>query len=172
MNQCIMAKYPVIFINDPRLRAKTAEITDFNDELRTLVKDMIESMYAADGIGLAAPQIGISKKLAVIDVSEERNKPFCIINPVILEKEGLEEKYEGCLSVPGAYDKAPRALKVKVKAFDEHGKEFEINAEGLLAHCLQHEIDHLNGTVFIDYLSPLKRKLTQKKIEKAMKRIK
>lgn len=160
----------VIFLPDPRLRAPTAKIEVFDDELRTLIDDMIETMYAANGIGLAAPQIGISKKLAVIDVSEERNQPFCIVNPEILEKEGEELMEEGCLSVPGPYDKAPRALRVKVKAQDRDGKIFEIEGDGLLAHCLQHEIDHLHGKLFVDYLSPLKKQLAMKKLEKIKRR--
>lgn len=167
-----MALHKVIFLPDPRLRAATETITVFDDELRKLIDDMIETMYAHDGIGLAAPQIGISKKIAVIDVSRERNEPFCIINPEILEKEGEELMDEGCLSVPGAYDKAPRALKVKVRALDRDGKQFEMNADGLLAHCLQHEIDHLYGKLYVDYLSPLKRNVALRKLEKVKRRVK
>lgn len=166
-----MTVHKVIFLPDPRLRAPTQTIEVFDDELRRLVDDMIETMYASDGIGLAAPQIGISKKIAVIDISKERNKPFCIINPEILEKEGEELMDEGCLSVPGAYDKAPRALKVKVRAFDRNGKSFEIEGDGLLAHCLQHEIDHLYGKLYVDYLSPLKRNLAMRKLEKVKRRV-
>lgn len=161
-----MAIRKIIYLPDGRLRAETAPIEVFDDELQTLIEDMYETMDAAKGIGLAATQIGISKKLAVIDVSPERNQRFCIINPEITEKEGEELMEEGCLSVPGAYDKAPRALRVKVKALDRNGKPFEIEADGILAHCLQHEIDHLNGKLFVDYLSPLKRKLALKKLEK------
>lgn len=165
-----MALYEVIFLPDSRLRAPTAPIEIFDDELKTLIKDMYETMYAENGVGLAATQIGISKKIAVIDVSRERNQPFCIINPEILEREGEELMEEGCLSVPGSYDKAPRALRVKVRAQDQDGKHFEIEADGLLAHCLQHEIDHLNGKLFVDYLSPLKRKFALKKLEKIQRR--
>lgn len=161
-----MSLYQIIYLPDSRLRAETAPIEVFDDDLQTLIDDMIETMDAANGIGLAATQIGISKKLAVIDVSKERNQRLCIINPEIIEKEGEELMEEGCLSVPGAYDKAPRALRVKVKALDRHGKPFELEAEGTLAHCLQHEIDHLNGKLFVDYLSPLKRRFALKKLEK------
>lgn len=162
----------VIFLPDPRLRAPTAPVEVFDQELHTLIDDMIETMYASNGIGLAAPQIGLSKKLAVIDVSPERNKPFCIINPEILERKGEEPMEEGCLSVPGAYDKAPRALWVKVRAQDRDGKQFEIESDGILAHCLQHEIDHLHGKLFVDYLSPLKRMFAMKKLEKQKRRAK
>jgi len=161
-----MAVHPIVILPDPRLRAETATITVFDAELHTLLDDMYETMYAANGIGLAAPQIGISKKIAVIDISRERNEPFCIINPEIIERKGEELMEEGCLSVPGVYDKAPRALWVKVKAQDRDGKHIEIEGDGLLAHCLQHEIDHLNGKLYVDYLSPLKRKMAQKKVDK------
>lgn len=164
-----MSLYPIVYLPDVRLRKETQAITTFDDELQKLIDDMIETMYKANGIGLAAPQIGLSLKLAVIDVSRERNQAFCIINPEILEKSGEELMEEGCLSVPGAYDKAPRAIKVKVRALDRHGKSFELEADGLLAHCLQHEIDHLNGKLFVDYLSPLKRQMARKKQEKTIR---
>ncbi len=161
-----MTVYKIVYLPDSRLRAETTPVEVFDSALQTLIDDMYETMEAANGIGLAATQIGISKKLAVIDVSRERNQRLCIINPEIVEKEGEELMEEGCLSVPGAYDKAPRALRVKVKALDRYGKPFEIEADGLLAHCLQHEIDHLSGKLFVDYLSPLKRRLALKKLEK------
>lgn len=162
----------IIFLPDHRLRAPTAPVDVFDDKLQTLIDDMIETMDHAEGIGLAAPQIGISKKLAVIDITRERNSRLVIINPEIIDKQGEEWMEEGCLSVPGAYDKAPRALAVKVKALDRTGKPFEIEADGTLAHCLQHEIDHLNGRLFVDYLSSLKRKLALKKLEKQIRRSK
>jgi peptide deformylase len=161
-----MSILKVIYLPDPRLRLPTREITEFDDKLQTIVDDMIETMYHADGVGLAAPQVGLSLKLAVIDVSNERNQPFCIINPEIIEKEGEELMCAGCLSVPGAYDSVPRALTVTVRALDRHGKPFEIKGEGLLSHCLQHEIDHLYGKLFVDYLSPLKQQMARKKLEK------
>lgn len=165
-----MPIHTIIYLPDPRLRQETMPITRFDAKLQTLIDDMTETMYHANGIGLAAPQIGLSLKLAVIDVSKERNQNFCIINPEIIETDGQDMLEEGCLSVPGVYDSAPRALRVKVRALDREGKPFEIDADGLLAHCLQHEIDHLNGKVFIDYLSPLKRQMARKKLEKQLRR--
>lgn len=165
-----MAIYPIIQLPDERLRAVTAPITVFDEALQELIDDMFETMYAAKGIGLAAPQIAISKKLAVIDVSNHKSQTWCLINPVIVEKKGEALMEEGCLSVPGVYDKAPRALWVKLQALDRHGNPFEIEAEDLLAHCIQHEVDHLNGTLFLDHLSPLKRQLARKKLEKFKKR--
>ena len=161
-----MAVKKIVYLPDPRLRDLTLPVTRFDDPLQTLIDEMIETMYAANGIGLAAPQIGISLKLAVIDVSRSHNEAFCIINPEILERDDQVMMEEGCLSVPGVYDKAPRAIRVKVRALDRHGKPFEIEADGLLAHCLQHEIDHLNGKLFVDYLSPIKRQMARKKLEK------
>lgn len=165
-----MTLYNVLYLPDHRLRQTTALVTDFNNELQTLIDDMFETMYHAQGIGLAATQIGIAKRLAVIDVSRERDQRLCIINPEIIAKEGQELMDEGCLSVPGVYDKAPRALRVKIRALDRHGNPFELEADGLLAHCIQHEIDHLEGKLFVDYLSPLKRKMAQKKLEKYKRR--
>jgi peptide deformylase len=164
-----MALLKVVFYPHPVL-AKIAEpITQFDEDLKKWIQDMIETMYAENGVGLAAPQVAVAKRLAVIDVSEERNQPFVIINPEIIEKHGEELMEAGCLSVPNTYDKVPRATRVKVRAQDETGKFFEIEGEGLLAHCLQHEIDHLNGKLYIDYLSPLKRKRLIKKMEKNLK---
>lgn len=164
-----MALLKVVFHPHPVL-AKVAEpVTQFDDALKKLVQDMYETMYEENGVGLAAPQVAISKRLAVVDVSDERNKPFVIINPEIIEKEGEELMEAGCLSVPHTYDKVPRATRVKVRAQDETGKFFEIEGDGLLAHCLQHEIDHLNGKLYIDYLSPLKRRMLLKKMEKSLK---
>jgi peptide deformylase len=165
-----MAIYPIIQLPDVRLRAPTTPITVFDEALQQLIDDMFETMYAAKGIGLAAPQIAISKKLAVIDVSNNKSKTWCLINPVIVETKGEALMEEGCLSVPGIYDKAPRALWVKLQALDRHGKPYEIEAEDLLAHCIQHEVDHLNGTLFLDHLSLLKRQLARKKLDKIKKR--
>lgn len=165
-----MAIYPIIQLPDVRLRAPTVSITVFDEALQQLIDDMFETMYAAKGIGLAAPQIAISKKLAVIDVSNDKSKTWCLINPVIVERKGEALMEEGCLSVPGVYDKAPRALWVKLRALDRHGNPYEIEAEDLLAHCIQHEVDHLNGTLFLDHLSLLKRQLARKKLDKIKKR--
>lgn len=166
-----MTIHTIIHIPHPTLAKKGQPVTQFDEKLHTLIDDMIETMYHANGIGLAAPQINISLRLAVIDVSRERNQPFCIVNPEIVTREGEEVMEEGCLSVPGVYDKVPRALRVKVQAQDKNGKPFEIEADGLLAHCLQHEIDHLDGKLYIDYLSPLKRQMIRKKVEKNKKRV-
>lgn len=161
-----MANIPIVYLPDGRLRAETKVVTEFDEKLHQLIEDMYETMYAAKGIGLAAPQIGLSLKLAVVDVSDDGKGRFCIINPEIIQREGQEMMSEGCLSVPGVYDKAPRATRVTVRAQNEFGKEFVMEADGLLAHCLQHEIDHLNGKLFVDYLSPLKKQMARKKLEK------
>ena len=165
-----MTLHKLVYLPDQRLRQETQEITQFDATLHTLIKDMYETMYHENGIGLAAPQIGLALKLAVIDVSEKRNEKFCIINPQLIHTEGEDLMEEGCLSVPGVFDKAPRALRVTVRAQDETGKFREIRGDGLLAHCLQHEIDHLNGKLFVDYLSPLRRQMARKKLEKSIRR--
>lgn len=165
-----MAIYPIIQLPDECLRAVTASITNFDEALQKLIDDMFDTMYAAKGIGLAAPQIAISKKIAVIDVSNNKSETWCLINPVIVERKGEALMEEGCLSVPGVYDKVPRSLWVKLQALDRYGKPYEIETEDLLAHCIQHEVDHLNGTLFLDHLSPLKRQLARKKLEKIKKR--
>jgi peptide deformylase len=165
-----MTLLKLVYLPDPRLRQTTKEVTEFDDKLKTLIDDMYETMYKSHGIGLAAPQIGLPLKLAVLDVSEKRNDKFCIINPQIISTSGEDLMEEGCLSVPGVFDKAPRALHVTVRAQDETGKFREISGDGILAHCLQHEIDHLNGKLFVDYLSPLKRQMARKKLEKNIRR--
>lgn len=168
-----MALIPIVYYSHHPALHKTSEtVTVFDDALAKLVQDMYETMYDADGCGLAAPQIGIAKRIAVVDISEEKNKPFCIINPEIIERSGSELMSAGCLSVPGTYTTSPRATSIKVRAQDETGKIFEIEATGLLAHCLQHEIDHLHGKLNIDYLSPLKKGISLKKMEKFLKRMK
>ncbi len=164
-----MALLTVVYHPHPALSKMAEPVTVFDENLKKLVQDMIETMYEENGVGLAAPQVAISKRLAVIDISEERNQPFCIINPLIIEQEGSELMEAGCLSVPYTFDKVPRALKVKVRAQNEKGEFFEIIGDGLLGHCLQHEIDHLNGKLYIDYLSPLKRRMLLKKMEKNLR---
>lgn len=165
-----MSILQIVYHPHPVLYKKADPITVFDDELKTLIQNMYETMYAAHGIGLAAPQVAISKQLAVIDISEEGNQPFCIINPEVMTREGEAMMEAGCLSVPGTYDKVPRAIKVKVRAQNEMGEFFEIVADGLLSHCLQHEIDHLNGKLYIDYLSSLKRGLLIKKMQKHLRK--
>ncbi len=139
----------------------------FDDELRRTIDDMFETMYDAPGIGLAATQVGIPLQLAVIDVSEDKNERRVMINPELLAQEGRCNSEEGCLSVPGYYDTVARAERVKLRAQDAHGETYELEADGLLAVCIQHEIDHLNGHLFIDYLSDLKRRRVRRQMEKA-----
>lgn len=161
-----MTIHKILYLPEPCLREVAKPVTVFDPELQTLIADMFETMYDARGVGLAAPQIGISLRLSVIDVVGDKKNQLVIINPEIIEAVNTKEFEEGCLSVPGAYDKVIRAEKVTVKALDAQGKPFEIQADGLLAECLQHEIDHLNGKLFIDLLSPLKKAMARKKLEK------
>jgi len=162
-----MARLEILHFPDERLRTRAAPVEVVDDEIRRLVDDMFETMYEAPGIGLAASQVNVHKRVVVIDISEEKNQPLVFINPEILSREGEEEMEEGCLSVPGIYDKVRRAERVRVRALDREGKPFEIEADGLLAVCIQHEIDHLDGKLFVDYLSNLKRQRIRKKLEKA-----
>ena len=165
-----MALLKVVYYGQHPALHKVAEpVTVFDEQLKTLIQDMYETMYHEEGVGLAAPQVGIAKQIAVIDVSKEQNQAFCIINPVIIEKKGSQPMGAGCLSVPGTYDEVPRFTYVKVRAQDVTGKFFEIEGEELLGHCLQHEIDHLHGKVYIDYLSPLKRSRMLKKMQKCLR---
>ena len=165
-----MAILPILCYPDPRLHKVAQPVAQVDERIQTLVKDMLETMYDAQGIGLAATQIDVHERVVVIDVSEERNEPLVLINPEITwasEEKQLGE--EGCLSVPGIYDGVERSTSVKVKALDENGKSREIAAEGLLAICMQHEMDHLLGKVFVEYLSPLKRNRIKTKLVKAQK---
>jgi peptide deformylase len=161
-----MAILDILHFPDERLRKVCEPVSEVNDDIRRLLDDMLETMYAAPGIGLAAVQVNVHKRVLVADVSEDRSQPFCFINPEIVSLEGEEEMQEGCLSVPGFYETVKRAEKIKVKALDREGRPFEMDADGLLAVCIQHEIDHLNGKLFVDYLSPLKRQRIRKKLEK------
>lgn len=156
----------ILELPDERLRIKAVPVETVDDTLRQLVDDMLETMYAAPGVGLAATQVNVHKRLLVLDVSEEKNTPLCFINPEITLRLGKEESEEGCLSVPGFYEKVTRAEKIRVKALDRDGNTFEMDAEGLLAVCIQHEMDHLEGKLFIDYLSALKRQMARKKVRK------
>jgi peptide deformylase len=164
-----MALLTILEFPDPRLRTKAVAISDVNDDIRRLIDDMIETMYAANGVGLAATQVNVHKRLVVIDVSEDRNEPRAFINPVIVAREGSEISEEGCLSVPGSYDDVERAQLITVSALDRNGVEFTLQADGLLAVCIQHELDHLEGKLFVDYLSELKRTRIRKKLEKEHK---
>ncbi|PIF98371.1 peptide deformylase [Comamonas sp. 26] len=165
-----MAILPILCYPDPRLHKVAQPVAQVDERIQTLVKDMLETMYDAHGIGLAATQVDAHVRVVVIDVSEERNEPMTLINPEILwasEEKQLGE--EGCLSVPGIYDGVERSTSVKVRALDENGKSREIEAEGMLAICIQHEMDHLMGKVFVEYLSPLKRNRIKTKLVKAQK---
>ena len=154
---------------DPRLRTVAKPVAVFDEELSSLIDEMLETMYAANGIGLAATQVNQHICLLVLDVSDERNQPKIYLNIEIISRQGEQVCEEGCLSVPGIYANIKRADQIRIKAKDRHGIEFEEDAEGLHAVCLQHEKDHLEGRLFVDYLSPLKRRMLRKKIEKSRK---
>ncbi|MDC3261912.1 peptide deformylase [Candidatus Pseudothioglobus singularis] len=159
-------KYP-----DKRLRTVAKPVENVNSEIKKQVKDMFETMYDAPGIGLAATQVNFHQRLIVVDVSEECNEPICLINPEIIEKNGEIEWEEGCLSVPNYYESVKRANEIKVSAQNELGQVFEIEASEMLAVCIQHEMDHLNGILFVDHLSKLKQKRLKKKAEKQTKKL-
>lgn len=161
-----MALRQILHHPDPRLRLKAQAVTSFDDGLGNLIADMFETMYAAPGIGLAATQIDVQLRVIVVDVSSDKRSPHCFINPSILATRGEEEMEEGCLSVPGIFDYVERAEWVRISAFDRHGKLSEFEADGLLAVCIQHEMDHLDGKLFVDYLSQLKQIRIRKKLEK------
>lgn len=166
-----MAIRQILEFPDPRLRKIAAPVTVFDAKLEVLIDDLFETMYLAQGIGLAATQVNVHRRLLVLDVSENKDSPQAFINPSfeIIEEE-LVEHDEGCLSVPGFYETVARPSRVKVSAQDIHGKKFEIEAEGILSTCVQHEIDHLDGKLFVDYLSPLKRQRIRLKLEKEHKK--
>jgi peptide deformylase len=156
----------ILHFPDPRLRIKAKPITTVTEAHRTLSQDMLATMYAAPGIGLAATQVGVDQRLIVVDVSDDSDQPQVFLNPEILSQEGTEVMQEGCLSVPGVYEDVERAERVRVRVMDLAGQTREFDADGLLAVCIQHEIDHLNGKLFVDYLSDLKRQRIRKRIEK------
>ena len=161
-----MAIRNILHFPDPRLRQVAAPVETVDDEIRQVVDDMAETMYDAPGIGLAATQIDMHKRVIVIDISPERDSLLVLINPEITAGEGKQTLEEGCLSVPGIYEKVTRFEKITVRALDRDGKPFELEADELLAVCIQHEIDHLDGKVFVDYLSPLKQQRIDKKLQK------
>ena len=162
-----MAILNILHYPDPRLRIKALPVESVDDEIRGLAADMFETMYTAPGIGLAAPQVNVHKCMLVADVSETRDHPVCLINPEILSKAGTAQREEGCLSVPGVFDVVERAEWIRVRALNLEGETFELEADGLLAVCIQHEMDHLKGRLFVDYLSSIKRQRIRKKLEKA-----
>jgi peptide deformylase len=164
-----MTKLAILEYPDPRLRTKAKPIDAVDDAVRKLADDMLETMYAAKGVGLAASQVDVHRRLLVLDVSDARDTPMVLINPEIVAAEGRAPGEEGCLSLPGIYDKLERAERVKVRAQDRNGERFEFEAEGMLAVCIQHEIDHLEGKLFVDYLSELKRQLIRRRLQKERK---
>jgi peptide deformylase len=165
-----MALLPILEFPDPRLRTKAATLEPAqlaDPAFQRLVDDMFETMYEAPGIGLAASQVDVHQRFMVIDVSEEKNRPLVFVNPEILERAGEQVYQEGCLSVPNIFADVTRANEILVRALDRHGTPFELRVDGLLAVCIQHEMDHLEGKLFVDYLSPLKREMVRKKLAKA-----
>lgn len=165
-----MALLDILQYPDERLRHVATPVATVDDRIRALADDMLETMYAASGIGLAATQVGVDERVAVIDVSPDHDEPMVLVNPEILERTGEQESEEGCLSIPGVTDRVRRAARVRVRALDRQGEPFELEAEELLAVCIQHEIDHLDGRLFIDYLSLLKRRRLDKKLAKQRRR--
>ncbi len=161
-----MAVLQVLHIPDERLRTVATPVKEVNTDIQRIVDDMFETMYAEEGIGLAATQVNIHQRIIVIDVSENREEQLALINPVLLEKNGETGIEEGCLSIPEQRALVPRAETVKIQALDRNGQSYELEADGLLAICIQHEMDHLMGKLFIDYLSPLKQKRIRQKVEK------
>jgi peptide deformylase len=161
-----MALLPILHYPDPRLHKIAQPVAVVDERIRKLIKDMAETMYAAPGVGLAATQLDIHERVLIIDISDTRDELQAFVNPEILEKSGDAETEEGCLSVPGIYDKVRRAERVKVRALNPRGEPFTLEAEGLLAVCIQHEIDHLDGKVFVEYLSRLKQRRIAAKLKK------
>jgi peptide deformylase len=161
-----MAMLEILRFPDTRLRNVAQPVARVDDEIRGLIDDMFETMYDAPGIGLAAVQVNRPVRVIVVDVSEDRGQPLALVNPEIIERHGVEEMDEGCLSVPGVYETVQRADRIRFRALDRDGQPFERDADGLLAVCIQHEIDHLDGKLFVDYLSSLKRQRIRKRLEK------
>ncbi len=164
-----MSALPILRYPDPRLYKKAVPVTEFDGGLRTLVENMAETMYDAPGVGLAATQVDVHRQIIVIDLSRDKSDLRVFINPEIIEREGQQFCDEGCLSVPGIYEPVERAERIKVRAFDLNGKPFVLDADGLLAVCIQHEIDHLQGKVFVDYLSRLKQTRIKAKLQKQLR---
>jgi peptide deformylase len=165
-----MALLNILRYPDARLHKTSAPVTVFDEALKTLVRDMAETMYAAPGIGLAAAQVDVHKQVIVLDVSERRDSLIVLVNPEIVEASGVSDIEEGCLSVPGIYETLQRAERVKVRAQDQSGTPFTLEAQGLLAVCIQHEMDHLKGKVFVEYLSPLKQQRIRARLAKQLRK--
>ena len=170
LSKNIMALLDILHYPDPRLRMRAQPVAEVDDTLRGLIDDMFETMYAAPGIGLAATQVNVHLRLVVIDVSPDGSEPLCLINPEILEAEGQESSQEGCLSVPDIFEAVTRAERIRVRALDRDGQSRIVEASGLTAVCIQHELDHLEGKLFVDRLSELKRTRIRKKYEKLQRR--
>ena len=164
-----MSLLDILYYPDPQLRRTASTVDNVDGKTADLVDHMLETMYAAPGIGLAATQVNIHQRVVVVDVSEEYDTPLTLINPEILLSEGEGEMQEGCLSIPGVYETVKRPAEVRIAAIDREGNPFEMDADGLLAVCIQHELDHLDGKLFVDYLSPLKRNRIRKRMEKWIK---
>ena len=165
-----MALLPILCYPDPRLRTKAAPVPAVDESIARLIDDLLETMYAAPGIGLAATQVNVHKRVLVVDVSEQRDQPLAFVNPVIESAEGVQERDEGCLSVPGFYEPVQRAERIRVHALNQQGEPFTLEAEDLLAVCIQHECDHLEGKLFVDYISKLKRGRIRSKLRKQARR--
>jgi peptide deformylase len=166
-----MATLNILHFPDPRLRTAAKPVTDVDDSIRQLVADLFETMYAAPGIGLAATQVNVHLRVLVVDISETRSEPLCLINPEIVTAEGSEQMEEGCLSVPDVFETIERAARDVVHALDQQGHGIQVTAEGLLAVCIQHEMDHLDGKLFVDRLSALKRSRIRKKFDKLQRQV-
>lgn len=165
-----MALRKILEYPDPRLRTRAQPVAEVTDEIRQLIDDLLETMYAAPGVGLAATQVDVHLRVLVMDVSDSKDQPWALVNPQIVARDGIETCEEGCLSVPGYTESVQRAAEVRVRALDRDGKPFEFEATGLLAVCVQHEMDHLDGKLFVDYLSELKRQRLRKRLEKGRRR--
>jgi len=165
-----MALLSILRYPDGRLHKSASPVTVFDEGLKKLVRDMVETMYAAPGVGLAATQVDVHKQVIVVDVSERHDSLVVLVNPEIVEMSGVSDIEEGCLSVPGVYDIVERAERVKVRAYDQNGNPFTLEAQGLLAVCIQHEMDHLKGKVFVEYLSQLKQQRVRAKLAKQLRR--
>ncbi len=164
-----MSVLKILEFPDKRLRTVAKEVDQVDDSIKTLVADMLETMYAAKGVGLAATQVNVHKRVIVMDISENKDEPICLINPQIIRQNGEEESEEGCLSVPGFFETVSRAEQITVQALNRDGESFELEADALLAVCIQHEMDHLQGKLFVDYLSSFKRGRIKAKLEKIHK---
>lgn len=164
-----MSRLDILHFPDPRLRRRAEPVVTVDDRVRRLIDDMFETMYEAPGIGLSAPQVNVAKRVITIDLSKDRSEPLCLVNPEIQSADGETETEEGCLSVPGVYEFVKRPERIRVCALDRDGRARDIEAQGMLAVCIQHEIDHLDGRLFVDYLSRLKRQRIRKKAEKTLR---